>query len=220
MGYNINTLFDIAFGIKSVGVFKIDQPQSNDGALPHFSGIKESTNFNITPDILTTTDIKEANRMSYLGTPIVFPMSFKGKSYQVYSKIGEIELRKLADFELPAATLVNFSRAKLISKTKALASNGTVKELYGFDDWRIDIRGLCLIDPSHATAKTALEMEAKLREFEAVVDNISVTGALFAAKGIDSIVIEKLSITQLKGKPGVIPFYMQCTSDQPIELFI
>lgn len=208
MGYNINTLFDIAFGIKSVGVFKIDQPQQENGLDFNFKGVE------------LTDDLNVAQRMSHLGTPIVFPITFVGKSYQVYSEIGEIELRNLADFELPAATLVNFSRAKLISKTKALASNGTVKELYGFDDWRIDIRGLCLADPSHATAQTALEMEAKLREFEGVVDNISVVGSLFTAKDINSIVIEKLHITQLKGKPGVIPFYMQCTSDQPIELFL
>jgi hypothetical protein len=194
---NINELFDIAFGIKSVGVFKVDGQESKNGLSFNYSGVE------------VTDDINEASRMSYLGTPMIIPMTLKGKKYQVYNAKGEIEDRDFADFEMPAATLVNFRRAKIIAKTKALASSGTVKELYGFDDWQIDIRGFCLKDPSHPNAQSAKQQIKKLLEFEKIVDSIRVFGALFKEKGIDDIVIQQIDIIQLK-----------CVSDQPIELFL
>lgn len=207
--YNIAQLFDIAFGIKSIGLYKVDKV----GDTP------KDVNYNYS-GIQITESLDYATKLSQLGTPMLVPIKFKGKGYQVYNDFGEIVSDTFEDFELPAATLVNFRRAKTISKTKASAAKGTIKELFGFDDWQIDIRGFCLADSSHATAKTAREQKIKLNEFDAIVDSIQVVSELFDDFNISHLVMEELQFNQLKGKPGVIPFYMRCSSDEPYDLFI
>ncbi len=149
---------------------------------------------------------------------IILPITLKGKQYQIFNEVGDVALKQFEDFEMPAATLVSFRRAKIITKTKALAAKGTVKEMYGFDDWRIDIRGFCLADPAHQTAKSAYEQKLRLYDFDNIVDSIQILGELFNDIDISNITIDELSFDQLKAKPGVIPFYMRCSSDEPLEL--
>jgi len=207
--YNIATLFEIAFGIKNFAMYR---PESVDSK-------PESPSFNY-QGINIVEDVAEASRLSHLGTPILYPIKFKGSPYQFYTTSGELETFPVEDFELPAATLVNFRRAKILSQTTAVAGNGTVKELYGFNDWVIDIRGICLRDPSHPTAKTAYDQHLKLVEWDNIADSITVVGDLFADKDIGNLVIKEMDFKQVQGKPGVIPFFARCISDQPIELFL
>ena len=54
----------------------------------------------------------------------------------------------MASFPMPYATIVDFSRSMNCSKTKVLGVHGTVKEVYGLDDWKINIRGFCIADKS------------------------------------------------------------------------
>lgn len=180
--YNINELFDIAFGIK------------------------------------TTETFSGSTRLSSVGTNMIVPVIFKGKRYQVYNESGLIVKQAFEDFELPATTLVNFRRAKNITKTKASGSTGTVKELFGFDDWQINIRGFCLADLSHQTAKTAQEQKIRLNEFDAIIDSIQVVSELFDDLNVSHLVIEEVKFNQLKGKPGIVPFHLKCISDEPSEL--
>ncbi|TLP81354.1 DUF6046 domain-containing protein [Maribacter sp. ACAM166] len=205
--YNINTLFEIAFGIKNYAMYR---PEGV-GSLPNAPGF-------VYNNIDFIESLEETARVSYMGTPIVFPIKFRGENYKFYNSNGEIENFPVADFDLPSATLVNFRHPKIVSKTTALASNGTVKEMYGFDDWVVDIRGICLRDPGHATAKTAYEQHQKLIEFDEVADSITVIGDLFTDKNISKLTILETEFKQVQGKPGVIPFYMRCISDSPIEL--
>lgn len=208
VSYNVAGLFNYAFGIRDFFPFRVDTSESESGAI-NFTGVEVIENET------------EVLRLSYLGTPIVSPIIFKGREYQAYNHRGELEYRSLADFELPAATLATCTRAKVIGKTKAVAGNGSVKEIYAFDDWQIDIKGLCLADPSHSAAPTVQDQERKLLEFEALSDSISLKYApFFTAKGISELVIENIAFTQLKGKPGVIPFAMKCRSNEPIELIL
>lgn len=205
--YNINTLFEIAFGIKNYAMYKPNGVDSLPDAPGYtFNGI----------DLIE--DETEASRISYMGTPIVFPIKFRGENYNFYNTSGEIEAFDLADFDLPSATLVNFRHPKILGKSTAVGASGTVKEIYGFDDWVVDIRGLCLRDPGHATAKTAYEQHLKLVDFDKVVESITVIGDLFADKDISKLTILETEFKQVQGKPGVIPFYMRCISDLPIEL--
>lgn len=208
VNYNINTLFEIAFGLKSVAAFNLEINNNNN-----------ENNTGLNYDEVTIADsIEEASRLSYLGTPIIFPITFKGKAgYQIYNSIGEIELKSYQDFELPAATLVNFRRPKIIRRTKIPGGSGTVKELYGADDWSIDIRGICLADPSHAFAKTAMQQHEALVYWANIFDSIKVQGDLFANKGIEALVIEDINFTQLQGKPGLMPFTIRAKSDTAEE---
>jgi hypothetical protein len=209
MDYNISQLFNLAFGIKEVGAYRIDKVSESPKAV----------DFNYT-GVNVTNSLDYATKLSSLGTPMIVPIKFKGKGYQVYNDFGEVVSDTFADFDLPAATLVNLRRAKTISKTKASAAKGTVKELFGFDDWRIDIRGFCLADASHATAKTAREQKIQLHRFDAIVDSIQVVSELFDDLDISHLVIEEIQFHQLKGRPGVIPFSIRCSSDEPSDLFL
>ena len=165
-------------------------------------------------------DVAEVHRLSYLGTPIIYPVIFKGQKYRYYQDNGELDTIQLADFELPAVTLSSFSRKKNVSKTELTGGYGTVKEMYGFGDWQITIQGVCLRDPSHPTAKTAMEQHNQILAFEKVAEAIPVTGELYNEKGIDALVIESIKIGQLAGKPGVIPFTLNCIQDTPKELLV
>jgi len=207
INYNIAQLFNIAFGIKSIGVYDVGQVNAK----------PTDVNFNYS-GLEIVKDPHESFRMSHLGTPIILPLYLAGGKYQVFNELGEVILQKFENFEMPSATLVSMRRAKIITKTKALAAKGTVKEMYGFDDWRIDIRGFCLTDPSHPTAKTAYKQKKTLATFENIVDSIPIYSELFDDVGINAITIDEINFNQLKGKPGVIPFYMRCSSDEPLEL--
>lgn len=205
--YNINQLFEIAFGIRGLAIFRpegVDTPPNAPDF--DFKGVQ------------VVEDVVEASRISYMGTPIIFPIKFKGGNYRFYNTSGEVERYPVNDFDLPTATLVNFRRAKVKSNTRVLASEGTVKEIYGFDDWVIDIRGLCLKDPGNKTAPTAYDQHLRLLEFENIVDSITVVGDLFADKNIGNITIDEIDFKQVQGKPGIIPFYLRCSSDKPFEL--
>jgi len=194
--FNIGNLLNQAFGITNMTI---------GGG---FKGVK------------VVDDVAEVHRQSYLGTPIIYPVIFKGQKYQYYTDTGEIDTIQLADFELPSVSLSSFSRKKNISQTKMTAGYGTVKEMYGFDDWQIQIRGLCLKDPSHPTAQTAFDQHLELLAFEKVAEAIPVEGELFNEKGIDALVIRSIKFDQVPGKPGVIPFTITCTSDTPTELML
>ncbi len=191
--YNTSELFELAFGIKTIGNYKIDK-------------VSEGLDYE--------------SKLSYLGTPMIVPIKFKGKGYQIFNDFGEVVIDKFEDFSLPASTLVNLRRAKTIVKTKASAAKGTVKEIFGFDDWQIDIMGFCLADKAHTTAKTAREQKIKLNEFDAIVDSIQVVSELFDDFDISHLVINEIQFNQLRGKPGVIPFSLRCSSDEPSNLFL
>lgn len=208
MDYNISELFNLAFGIKEVHAYKVDKVGESPKPVDfNYSGVS------------VTDSLDYATKLSSLGTPMIVPIRFKGKGYPIYNSFGEIVLEKFEDFDLPAATLVNFRRAKIISKTKVSAERGTAKEIYGWDDWSIDIRGFCLADASHATSTTARAQKIRLNEFDAIAGNIQIISELFDDFDIDNIVIEELQFHQLKGKPGVIPFSMKCSSDEPFSEF-
>ena len=209
INYNIAALFDLAFGIKSIGGYDVNKV----GQKP------QAVNFNYA-GVEVVDSLEYASKLSHLGTPMIVPIKFKGKKYQVFNDYGEIVSDSYEDFELPATTLVNFRRAKTISKTKASAAIGTVKELFGFDDWRIDIRGFCLADPSHKTAKSARDQKVRLFEFDAIIDSVQIISELFDDFNISHLVIEEMQFNQLKGKPGVIPFYLKCVSDEPFEFLL
>lgn len=156
---------------------------------------------------------EEYERKSIYGTPIVFPILFKGDEYEVYDKKGQIIKRKYEDFWLPAATMVDFNRPKNIIKTNVLGGNGTVKEIYGFDDWVVRLRILCIDGDLKAR-----EYEDKLIEFSKIIQPIAVQGFLFTKKEINSIVIEEIDIRSVTGSPNVIPIELSCISDEAVEI--
>ncbi|AZA87159.1 hypothetical protein EG349_10345 [Chryseobacterium shandongense] len=197
----IAELFKLAFGVSSpvyltVPIGKQRQPEIQYSGI----GIKEA-------------ELPEAERLSRFGTPIVFPLMFKGNDYQNYDIKGKIIKRKYEDFWFPPATMVDFSQSKNITRTDILGGNGTVKEIFGFEDWSIRIRTLCITDEM-----SAREYEKNIVDWSKIVQSIAVESDLFMWKGIDNIVIDDIDIKSVEGTPNVIPIELQCSSDEPFEL--
>jgi hypothetical protein len=197
----IAELFKLAFGVSSpvyltVPIGKQRQPEIQYSGI----GIKEA-------------ELPEAERLSRFGTPIVFPLKFRGGLYQHFDEKGRIVKRKVDDFWFPPATMVDFSQSKNITRTDILGGNGTVKEIFGFEDWSIRIRTLCITDEM-----SAREYEQKIVQWSRAVDSIQVESDLFNWKEIYHLVIDDIDIKSIEGSPNVIPIELQCSSDEPFEL--
>ncbi len=155
-------------------------------------------------------------KTSWMGTPIVMPLYFKGgPNIKMYNETGQITENRFGDFMLPAASLIDFSREKLFSETKVSGGYGTVKEVYGLDDWQITIRGVCLDEPG---VRTAQQQKKSLLMWESVVDGIEVYGQVFDQMLVFRIFIKKATFREIEGRPSTIPFELECISDMPIEL--
>ena len=201
--YNLSKLFSQAFGIKSP-IFLTEPFEKKQPKIFDFSGIS------------ILEDYQNAEMTSWMGTPIIGLLTFKGGVYQEYEATGVLKDVRLIEFTLPPATLFSFRRAKNITKTNLLGSNGTVKEIFGFDDWVIDVKGLAVDTPEH-NARWYLE---NLRDWEKLACAINVSGKLFNRKGINAIVMDDYREESIQGSPGIIPFSMTFTSDEAIELIL
>lgn len=201
--YNLSQLFKAAFGINSP-IF-ITQPLSKE----------QKENFDY-KGIEMIKDYHIAEATSWMGTPIVGLLKFKGGRYMYYNGNGELKEKQMPDFILPPATLFSFRRAKNITKTNLLGSNGTVKEIFGFDDWIIEVKGLAIDTPEIS----ATEQIKTLGEWENLAASIEVSGALFINKNIHAITIDDYKEESVQGSPGIIPFSMVLSSDESIVLIL
>lgn len=153
---------------------------------------------------------------SIYGTPIIFPMQFRGGDYPVYDWYGKPKMKRFDDLWLPATAMADFTRAKNVIKTNVLGANGTVKEIFGFDDWQIRIRMLCLNDNKYK----AREYADMLQDWFEIAGGINVFGSIFSKKEIYNIVIEDFDIRTIAGSPNVVPIELSAVSNIPAELFI
>lgn len=207
--YVIPNLFLEAFGLKVRDSFNI----------PIAPGPKDVDS--LFQGITVVEDINEAFEMSALGTKILFPIRFLEGTYKQYNKEGEIVDKKLGTMRLPIASVISFSRSKLMTTTKINGGRGTVKEIYGFDDWKITINGFFLPDDSQPEGyKTPSEQEKQLFKFENLASSIEVGCELFTEKKIKYLTIESINVEPMRGKPKIRAFTINALSDEPIELNI
>lgn len=199
--YEISQLMKLAFGGSSPVylTFPIGKQRQRDIVYPSIE-VKQS-------------ELKEAERLSRFGTPIIFPVQFEGGDYKEYDKNAKIIKRNHESFWFPPATMVDFSQSKNLTRTDVLGGNGSVKEIFGFQDWSIRIRTLCITDEL-----TAREYEERIIQWSKVTQSIKVIGELFGNKDVHNLVIEDIDIKSLEGSPNVIPIELSCSSDQPFEL--
>lgn len=170
---------------------------------------------------ITTIPEEEAEAYSWMGTPVLGTFTLDGNmQYSTYNPYGSRGSLNMVSFPMPYATLVDFSRSMNLSKTKVLGINGTVKEVYGLDDWKINIRGFCIADKSRPGFKTVAEQVNALCKFRNVTESIGVTGSIFNNKDIYAIVIDNLSFNPIQGNSSVVPFTIEATSDNPKELIL
>lgn len=201
--YNLSKLFSAAFGINSP-IF-ITEPFA-----------KKALNAFDYKGIGLIKDYYEKDATSWMGTPIIGLLTFKAGTYKIYNGKGELNDITYNDFVLPPATLFSFRRSKNISKTNLLGSNGTVKEIFGFDDWVIDVKGLA-VDTPQSSARDQL---IAIKKWEELASAISVSGKLFSIKNIHAVVMDDYKEESIQGSPGIIPFSMTLTSDDAVELIL
>lgn len=168
------------------------------------------------PELTQDPENPDEILMSDYGTPIIYPVKFIGGEYPIYDWYGKPGKRNYEDLWLPATTMLDFSRAKNIIKTNVLGANGTVKEVFGFDDWQIRIRSLCIKDKK----MTAMQYADRLQDWFEVAGGIKVQGSIFGMKEIYNIVIENFDIKSVSGSPGVIPVELTACSNEPVEIFL
>lgn len=201
--YDLGQMFGAAFGVSSPVYMTRPVGIGSQRQELNYSGVQ----------VISQAD---AEQYSWLGTPIVFPVLFKSGIYKIYNADGKLVDREFKEFQLPAATIVEFSRAKNITRTDVLGNNGTVKEIYGFDDWQIRMRGVCLPEPN----RSSQEQKESLLQWEQVAAAVEIDGALFDEKSINSIAITEINFSQIQAKPEVIPFEIIAVSDEPIEFLL
>ena len=160
---------------------------------------------------------RDGSLKSIYNTPIIHPIKFEAGEY-IYEyntpDKARDKIKKMEDFWLPATSLVDFHREKIMTKTNTLKGN-TIKEVFGFDDWEITIRMLCI----NEYGRTAKESRDLLIEWSNLRDSINVFGSVFNRKNIYNIIIEEINIKSIEGHPDVIPIELKCLSDEP-NLFI
>lgn len=196
-------LFNQVFGVQSP-IF-----------LPY--GRKENYTAGNYPDI-TLMPSQEAEAVSWMGTSVFGSFTLAGGAYQTYARDGRIETLQMSDFVMPYATLVDFQQNMILTQTRTVGNTGTVKEVYGLDDWKISIRGLCLNDDFRPTHATAQEQAQALTAWRNLACSIEVVGRQFLEKKIHNIVIQSLAIRPVQGKSDVVSFEIEALSDQAIEL--
>lgn len=156
------------------------------------------------------------DRMSQFGTPVLgtFWAVPGDLPYKVYNAESRLVEKEYEDFEFPVVSIVDFSRQKNITKTPTIGSAGTVKEIYALEDWTINIRGICMNDPSRKGQKTALEQEYALTQLNEIAGSIRVKGRIFEQKKITRMTIEKLYFTSIQGNSTIMQYEIEAVSDE------
>lgn len=163
---------------------------------------------------VTFVDESQAEAYSWMGTPVIGTFTLDGcEKYKTYKSNGSPATVNLASFLMPYATVVSFSRPMNVSKTKVLGIYGTVKEIYGLDDWNIMIQGFCIEDRKRQGYRTVAEQVNALCKFRKVTEAIGVTGSIFNDKEIYAILIEELNFNPVQGNSSVMPFTIRAISD-------
>ena len=203
----INTAIDLLNEVFGQPIYVVNTKDEN----------REIDGYNV-----TLIDSDEPERFSQFGTPVFgsFTIGQGDLEYKKYDeRTGKLIAADVSNFEFPIATIVDFSRDKYITKTPTIGSNGTVKEIFGFDDWKINIRGVCLYDESRSGQITAKEQQIALIKLNEIAGALKIEkGNIFKEKDINCIVIERLSFSAVQGKPDMIPFEIEATSDIPFLL--
>ena len=144
---------------------------------------------------------------------------FRGGVYKTWDFKGNLVDVELNDLLMPLATLVEFSRSKTVTKTPTIGGIGTVKEVYGFEDWSLSMNGIILPDTLNPlTQQTVAEQMDAIQLFHELAGSIEVEGQLFAQRNISRIVTESLKFTPVQGRPNMVQFSIEAVSDSDLLL--
>ncbi len=123
----------------------------------------------------------------------------------------------LNDYQLPNEPLIAISGGKKIVKT-SLAGNsrsGTVKEIINTDDYEINIRGVIINENSLDYPFSEVE---DLKDLYELNESLSITNAITKMMGIENVVITKLDLPEMVGRPNMQAYQINCVSDEDFVL--
>lgn len=229
--YHLDSLYRQAFpdlaskvlgrvdGVRDLALGKLDDALGSSFKVPQPAAASEPEpvlNFTgIAPVVVVQGDER-----SYLGTPIFQPITFLGGVYNQLgtgAQQGQVLQASYNGWQLPATATAEFKRGKSITKTSPNGAAGSTKELWAFHDWDITIRGLILDGQPNFFPAGLLR---QLLSWEKVADAIEVSGEMFGYLGIKRLVIEECNLGKVAGMPNVVPFQLQCVSDEDVILSI
>jgi len=204
---------DIVFDIASAFVSEFPTELRNGfGALPGATQLltREQQQF---PGLqaIQARDVEEYNA---LGLPIFDLVTFRGGIYDTIEN-GQVVPIEIPDRELPLTSMISCSRSKQITKSTPSGATGSVKELWAFQDWKVQIRGLIMGDDPLSFPEQEVR---QIKQLETIADSIEVSSELFYILGIKRLVITQARFATKQGSPYVLPFFLSCESDEPIEL--
>lgn len=207
--FDLQELFSLAFGYGTKQIKHKYKINTEDKSTP------ASIKYNITD----VKSLDEATELTKSGTPIIFPITFCSGGYQKYDSNGKIIIEQMNEFRLPASTIVELDRNKAITTTPLSGGVGEVTEMYGFENWNISIKGICMPEPNHPQAKTPKDQKNMLYKFDCLADTIDIESEILRNLNIMSISIDSIKFSQLPGKPDFTPFEISCKSEEPAEIF-
>lgn len=196
--FDVSQLLSAAFAIKSQFIRFAASDKEAEKVLAGFPGAS----------VVKTDDGLDF----YAGNHFVAPFSFGGGSFKKFGDTGKLEDVQLSALALPPTTLLEFRRAKVVTKVQA-AGKGTFKEIFAFGDWELNIYGV-IIDYNGQRAEQIL---SDLLAREQIAGALPVAGKVFELLGIESILLENFEAKQVAGAPGRIPFSISATSDNQIN---
>lgn len=172
------------------------------------------------------TNVEVLNRdVDYDKAPVRFGQKtfgafwFKGSACKMWDFNGTLQDIEMRELLMPLATMVEFSRPKTVTKTPTTGGVGSVKEIYGLDDWSISISGIILPDYLNPmTQQTVAEQMEAIQLFHELSGSIEVEGQLFADRHISRIVTEDLKFSPVQGRPNMMQYSINAVSDSDFLL--
>jgi hypothetical protein len=159
------------------------------------------------------------NQPERLGLKVYGSFWLKGGKHLSFDSQGELVENEYNSLLMPLATMVDFSRNKTVTKTPMVGGAGSVKEIYGLEDWAISINGIILPDDYNPiTQQTVAEQMEAIQQFHEIAGAIDVEGWIFSQRNISRIVTESLKFSPIQGRPNMMQFSIEAVSDEDLLL--
>lgn len=176
-----------------------------------------------------TTITPKTDLLAITGNPVIGSIQFLKGKYKNFATNGSVYLDEIdRDYTLPYATICTYEREKVDALTNLRGQQGSVKELFGFTDYKIQMRGFIIRDGHDAEASEDNYDQAifpnfsaaRMRNFCDMPDSIQVAGALFSLLRIRRLYIKSIGFQEVEGKPNVLAYNISALSDNQIEINI
>lgn len=210
--YEINMIYQAAFGFRGVPYPFLPphtpMAESSYDKQPDNNVVKK-VEFELEKPVTQADNSKYTENLPYLkslaGTPLYMPTGFN---------IGGSVV------QLPDEPIITCSTRKNIVET-TLAGNtrrGTVKEIINTDDWKINIKGLCIDYTKNGYPEQQCDFIQQLYDKNSAIRIINYM--LNSVFSIRNVVITSLAWLPMPGKPYSQAYEMELISDEDFLLII